>query len=514
MTSEKFTVERLLKLPVLKNAKLLSGAQGIDNEIYYVDIMEVPEFSGWVRPNEFLLTTGYSFQENPFAISNLLDEMKRVGGAAIGIKTKRFLGEIPQIAIEKSEEYGVPLIDIPPEVPYIDITHSVIEQILNHQAVLLREVQEINSQFMHLVVNRRIFELVVMIGQLLNCEVAVVNQNGEIESSTPGFKPEAVLYSRRIQVGDQLRGELVLTRAVSSEDRFARICLEQAVMVLALEFSAKDSVTRARERAREDFFIELLSGTPIFEDIAQYRAKQLGFPTSKCQYIITFQAVGRRVGEDLFDRDRGQIHDLVVKELKKKGGFSANAFVGQHVVVICSTSETDLVSQRKEAVEAVHSLRQYLYEKHKVRFFFGIGLPREHLTELRGSYVEAKKALEYGRKVSRDECVFHYSDMYVEDLLMGLNHHPSLRALYEMYLLPVQDYDRKNGSQLFQTLDAYVRHGGNTKKVAEELFVHRNSVNYRVERMKDILQAEIHDPKVLLRLDLALRAYKLELVGK
>ncbi|GAX91742.1 PucR family transcriptional regulator [Effusibacillus lacus] len=512
MTSEKFTVQNLLMLPVLQNAKLLSGAKGIGNEIYYVDILEVPELSGWVRPNEFLLTTGYSFQDNPVAICNLLDEMKRGGGAAIGIKTKRFLGEIPSIAIEKSNEYGVPLIEIPAEIPYIDITHSVMEQILNKQVVWLREVQDINSQFMNLVLHRRISELVVMIGQLLNCEVAVVNQNGEIESKTPGFTPQTVLYSQRIQVGEKVRGELALSRKVTSEDRFAKICLDQAVMVLALEFSAKDSVKRARERAREDFFIELLAGTSTFEDITLYRAKQLGFPTTKSQFIISIQAE-RSSGGILSNQDRGQVQDTIVKELKKTGHFPTITGVGEQIVAVCSAKQKDPVLQRKEAVEIASSLHQYLYEKYGVRFFFGIGQPREHLTQLHKSYIEAKKALENGQKVSSSKYVFDFSDIYVEDLLLDLKNHPSLNALYELYLLPIQTYDKKNGSQLLQTLDAYVRHGSNTKKVAEELFVHRNSVNYRLERIQDILQVDINDPEVMFRLDLTLRAWKLKVVG-
>lgn len=101
--------------------------------------------------------------------ADLLDEMHRVGGAAVGIKTKRFIQEMPQEALDKSNQYGIPLFDIPLEITFIDMTHTVIDQILNRHAFLLREVRQVNQQFTNLVLNRRTTELVVLIGHLLGC---------------------------------------------------------------------------------------------------------------------------------------------------------------------------------------------------------------------------------------------------------------------------------------------------------------------------------------------------------
>jgi purine catabolism regulator len=303
-------------------------------------------------------------------------------------------------------------------------------------------------------------------------------------------------------VADKVRGYLAITRKVTAEDRFAKMCLDQALMVLALEFSMKDSVKRIREQAREEFFIQLLAGTLAMEDIAQYRAKQIGFPTGKPQYILALQAGKNEAGK------------MALQELKKNHpSISMAGHVGDLVVAACSTSQTDLVSQRNEAVELANSICEQIQNRHNLQIVMGIGYPRERLSNLHESYAEAKKALDTGQKVSGFGRVIHYSDIYVEEMLLDLVDHPALNALYQIYLSPVQTYDQKNGTDLLQTLELYVRFGGNTKKVANQLFIHRNSVNYRLERIKEILGTDLNDPETRLKLDLAVRAWKLKVIG-
>jgi purine catabolism regulator len=111
-----------------------------------------------------------------------------------------------------------------------------------------------------------------------------------------------------------------------------------------------------------------------------------------------------------------------------------------------------------------------------------------------------------------DRHIIYYQDIYVEDMLFSIGQHPALNKLYNLLLLPVYQYDVENGTELFKTLEAIVRLGGNTRKVAEELFLHRNSVNYRLDRIQTILGVDLFDPEIRLRLDLLFRAWKLQLL--
>lgn len=514
MSEKAFTVGDLLQLPVLAQAKLVSGAGGIHNEVYYVDIMEIPDLAGWLRPHEFVLTTGYSFQDNPMVLCRLLEEMKNVGGAAVGIKSRRYLQGIPEEALQKSNEYNIPILEIPPEITYIDITHSVMENIFNHQLVLLRKVSDLSHQFTNLVLNRRASELVVMIGKLLGCEAAVVNREGELESATPLFQNEDVVYKRNVQVGSYVAGRLLLTCDIQGDNLFAKMCLDQAVTVLALEFTIRDSIQQRKEQEREDFLMELLSGTTRSEEVLMYRAKQLNFPMGRQQYVVLIHL--HSPTETLLEyQSESWEHDrnVILNEVRRGKQNRVAMTIGDQIAVACVSSRQDASSLQEEVLEWAEQLYASLKQQlPTVELYFGIGSACNQLSALAGSHIQAKRAIEAGRRVRPDRHIILYRDIYVEDMMLSLGAHPALKTLYQTLLLPIHTYDLENGTDLSKTLDSYVRHGGNTKKVAEELYVHRNSVNYRLERVQSILETDLNDAEMRLRLELVLRAWKLGLL--
>lgn len=476
----------------------MAGSKGLENEIYFVDSMEIPDLTGWLRPNELIFTTGYSFRHEPTMICRLLDEMHRVGGAAIAIKTKRFLQDLPEEALEKSDRYQIPLIDVPVEIAGIDLTYSVMEVLVNRQAAVLREVQEVNQQFTNLVLNRRTTELVLLIGKLLRCESAVINQDGVVESSTPGFSEEAIVQKKVIQVGSRVLGYLVTTHIVDEQDRFVRMCLDQAVASLAVEFTIRQSMQLQREREQEAFLIDLFSGTSGQEDLLRYRAKQLGIPHGMHQYVVVLRPQETEVA----DEQKAGFFEEMLREMNRQGKFTRRGvLVNKEVAVICATTQSDVVGQREEIV-------QFLQQWNPVHC--GIGGLRERLVDIRESYQEAKKALDIGKRVKPNQATIHFHDVLVEDMLLDVANHPTLATLNSMLMEPLAAYDKEYGTELVTTLERFLRAGGNTKRVGEELFIHRNSVLYRLERIREILNIDLNEAETRFRLDLVMRAWKMK----
>ena len=71
-------------------------------------------------------------------------------------------------------------------------------------------------------------------------------------------------------------------------------------------------------------------------------------------------------------------------------------------------------------------------------------------------------------------------------------------------LAPLAGYDRRTGSDLARTLFVYVRSGGNLQATADRLFLHRNSVGYRLERIHDLAGLDLRDECTLRTLLVAL----------
>ncbi|MCL6633542.1 MAG: PucR family transcriptional regulator ligand-binding domain-containing protein [Alicyclobacillus herbarius] len=503
MTNTTFTVEELLRLPVMQDAKVVAGFQGAVNEIRCVDIMEIPDVRGWLRKGEFVLTTGYSFRGNPQGLSSIIEEMHKVGGAAVGFKPKRFLQVTPPDAIALSNQYRIPLIEIPPDIPYIEITQPIMERILNTQLTMMRKVYDIHSRFVNLLATQRGQELLNVLGQLLGCEAALLTSSGDVQIRTGGFSVDDVRTIRNICVDNTVLAHVALTRLLGAADVFETMCLDQVVGLLSLELTARDAGVVHSKRAREEFLAELLTGSLNMEGILVQRANQLEFPRGACRVVMIVEPLdgtGESVQKDMAHWiNQAERSRLVATPL------------GEHVAVLYSFSDRPKVQQHSMVIEVAQDLRRKLEEHFHVLVRVAIGEARQQLRELRSSYDEARRTLNMSKKVLPEQWVVHWSDVYVEDILLSIGAHPTLERLYTNLINPIYQYDIENGTDLLHTLDVYLKHGGNTKQVATELFIHRNSVHYRLERIQDLLGGDLNSPELLFRLNLSLRAWKLGL---
>ncbi|MBU8712609.1 MULTISPECIES: PucR family transcriptional regulator [Brevibacillus] len=511
MENSPFTVERLLQLPVFRGSEIMAGHEGIAKEIYYISSVEMPDLTGFLRPNELIITTGYAFRHEPMLLCRLLDEMHRIGSSAIGIKTRRVIQEVPAEALYKSNLYGIPLFDIPLENSFIDMTHAVIDQVLQRQAFLLREVREVNQQFTNLVLNRRTTELVVLIGNMLACEAAVLKEDGEIESATSQFDVRQIQQKRPIQVGSRVMGYLAISRELKEQERFEQMCLDHAVTVLAIDFTIRQSQQLQREREQESFLVELFSGSAHQEDLLRYRAKQLGISLRQYHYVIVMRVQSKvEMAQKERDEQLAQVYHLLLQKLNKPGvHVRKGVVINDSLLVLCSSAFAEADKQKADA-EALMRELALLHEEFSAQWQLavGIGGAREHLADVPASSREAYKAIAVGAKTRPKQEMVHYHEILVEDLLLDNTGHPVLAALTSMLIEPLVRYDEEYGTELLATLGAFLQSGGNTKRVAEEMFIHRNSVLYRLERIGEILQTDLNDPEVRFRLDVAMRVWK------
>jgi DNA-binding PucR family transcriptional regulator len=95
--------------------------------------------------------------------------------------------------------------------------------------------------------------------------------------------------------------------------------------------------------------------------------------------------------------------------------------------------------------------------------------------------------------------------MDTEQLLRELAEGSALepfRALIE----PLREHDRARRSDLVRTLKTYFTAGGNASEAADRLFLHRNSMLYRLERIQKLTGLDLRDDRVALALQLGLLA--------
>ena len=93
---------------------------------------------------------------------------------------------------------------------------------------------------------------------------------------------------------------------------------------------------------------------------------------------------------------------------------------------------------------------------------------------------------------------------HIAPLVEAMRADPKKAAYYLGLIEPLRQYDREHNGDLLNTMSAYLRHGGNSVRTANALFIHRNSLRYRLSRIHALTSLDPDDPDARLAMQIAL----------
>ncbi len=101
-----------------------------------------------------------------------------------------------------------------------------------------------------------------------------------------------------------------------------------------------------------------------------------------------------------------------------------------------------------------------------------------------------------------------YDDLGIYRLLAATGNHEEVARYVQEWLGPLLDYDTRHGSDLVQTLSQYFECGGNYDSTSEALVIHRSTLRYRLQRIRELTGMDIGEVETRLNLHLATRAWR------
>lgn len=140
------------------------------------------------------------------------------------------------------------------------------------------------------------------------------------------------------------------------------------------------------------------------------------------------------------------------------------------------------------------------------RLYAGIGKRTRSARCIGKSYAQAIRLerLQRGRGVAGRPLA--YARMGVTKLLLSVPDRDVIEDYVEHTVGPLLEYDRLNGTDLAAVLRLYLARSGSVKETAAELFVHRNTVTYKLRRIEEVLGEDLSDFGVRERLNVGLCA--------
>lgn len=204
-------------------------------------------------------------------------------------------------------------------------------------------------------------------------------------------------------------------------------------------------------------------------------------------------------GENLMHIDN--VADSIQKTLDnlcKQNGISFVCTASGSSILCFISSENEQVSTRaEEYLKSAYQLVGHMYPEE--RLYLSIGRTYTDGTDMEKSYREARQALELNKKLKYDQRILSYSQLGFYRLLLKIDRE-EIRQYYQYELGALIRHDVENHSELTATLGCYLRNDSNLIKTSQELFIHRNTLIYRLNKIREISGKNLDDAMVKLEL--------------
>jgi sugar diacid utilization regulator len=271
---------------------------------------------------------------------------------------------------------------------------------------------------------------------------------------------------------------------------------------------------------RGDFVDDLVNGHLGSVDLLLQRARYLGAELGEGALVVV-------VDIDDFARylERRKPKEPVIQELKRRLADAvrlqtrqlfSNFLLGprsDNVILLLGPSEGEPPEVLPEAAQRLaRGIQRYIKGLlPDLTVSVGIGRYKTDPALLSDAYSEAEVALEIGHRIHGPSSVSTFEGTGTYKLLFRvLQENPEeLEAFYAESLEPVVRYDLRYGTELVHTLTTYLENDASTVKTATDLFAHRHTIRYRLDRVGELTGLDVDKSEDRERLTLGIKAMQL-----
>ena len=515
----------LLKANELKNIKLIAGANGIDRDTKLIGMIEAPDIESYLFAGQLLVTTGYHYYQNIDRLTELIKKMSAVGCAGLGIKANRYFKKIPDEIIQLANSLNFPLLLTPAKESLSQTVSSLIKVVIKSDVLRLSRAIQQNQQLSQLALNNTKYNIF-----LDQCAIYLKHDIVLLDSHFRVRFTNQAIYDQREKISIDLRNtaqgsylSLNKETTVNCGDRRLRIIplmvmysenksfigifdlekltsmqqlqLQQVQNIISLMNSRTDVRKEDASHQLNDFFNNVLTGR-ISIDLTDQHLDKLNINLQENCYCAICGLQPATNGVLLFLNQVEQtrhLSDWFIDEYNIR----ATSFVSQQQLVL-------IISDSQNPEHFLSALALFLKKMFGNRYLLKIGLSHAKLpvNQLPSLYHEAKKA--YTLAEQSNNVIQQFRPKEVSELLQLIPKNEANSFVIEILGPLLQIKNKQEMDDLLVTLKLYLYNHQQINLVAQQLFIHRNTVVYRLKKAADILQLNYKDPEVAQRLLVAL----------
>lgn len=468
------TVRDIAALPGL-GLGVAGGAAGLDREVSWIHVSELPDPTPWLEGGELLATTGLGTGATAAARRAYVRRLSQHGLAGLAFGLGFGHVKVPRDLVAEAERLAFPVLAVPYETPFIAITKAAAAHLASERLRHLEHALAVHERLAAAVLEGRgVQTLLRILCEHVGCSASLVDERDRVLGE---HHPAArVPFEGALELPVVAGGAIAALRvvkpdaALSEEDR---LVLHHAQTALAFELSRRRAVSAAELRLAGDLVDDLLNDRLEEREVAR-RLAAFGLDPEQAYAGLLVAAE---------DETPETTRLAVARELdaQELAHLSA-ARRDRAAFLVAAGAEDEAVAIGKALVDAAPGRR------------VGVGRPGRGRA-LGRSLLEARAALD-----GTVAPVATYRDLGSLELLLGLPG-AALDAFVERVLGPAAGRER-----LVESLAALLDSGCRWSEAADRLGIHRHTLRYRMEQLRRQTGRHPDDPAQRMELWLAVRA--------
>ncbi|MGL4704759.1 MAG: PucR family transcriptional regulator [Enterococcus faecalis] len=535
----------VLALPRFSDLQLLSSHSNLTQPLESVEITETPDVADFIPKNVMILTTAMIYKDDQEKLKPFIDSLKQAECTALGIKVGRFLDEISPEIVAYASAVDLPLIKIPSTQPLGGLLHEIVgylrdskteqmsvafdiqkrfstllmqdvdatrfiaefAKILNAPIILLSPWQQVIAHSNYFYGNQKSAEF--FIEQLSKDHFQQLAQEKKIFRLQDERQENIQVAGFPIRVNDYFPYYLLVLFPEQIPYPISEFAIDQAILVLTFMLFKNQKIAESFEHLKTDFldrlldthqealskhqnWLELWKNYRLINSDYYQLAIVYGVTKPENETHIRYQqAEGQLIFQWLKEQLPEILPDVALFKLKNQ-----------------NKSILIFQSKKNDHLMILQNLAERLQQALPITIRFALGNAYENLEDLPNSYIEASSTLEASLHAQKPATVQLFHPKGLAGLFEKIGTE-DVEYFCQQQLKELAYPTEPTLQELRKTLKVFLDFNCEITKTANALYLHRNTIKYRMNQCEKLLDTSIQEPETSLLLRVAL-----ELSGK
>lgn len=530
----------VLALPRFSDLQLLSSHSNLTQPLESVEITETPDVADFIPKNVMILTTAMIYKDDQEKLKPFIDSLKQAECTALGIKVGRFLDEISPEIVAYASAVDLPLIKIPSTQPLGGLLHEIVGYLRDSKTEQMSVAFDIQKRFSTLLMQDvDATRFIAEFAKILNAPIILLSPWQQVIAHSNYFygnQKSAKFFIKQlskdhfqqlaqekkifrlqderqeniqvagfpIRVNDYFPYYLLVLSPEQIPYPISEFAIDQAILVLTFMLFKNQKIAESFEHLKTDFldllldthqealskhqnWLELWKNYRLINSDYYQLAIVYGVTKPENETHIRYQqAEGQLIFQWLKEQLPEILPDVALFKLKNQ-----------------NKSILIFQSKKNDHLMILQNLAERLQQALPITIRFALGNAYENLEDLPNSYIEASSTLEASLHTQKPATVQLFHPKGLAGLFEKIGTE-DVEYFCQQQLKELAYPTEPTLQELRKTLKVFLDFNCEITKTANALYLHRNTIKYRMNQCEKLLGISIQEPETSLLLRVAL----------